>query len=183
LAALYRDLESRIETEIVTRGEIAIDVPLPLESAAKELADFMGQLLVDARDKMLGRILVHDGTAAFDSNLSALELKKHFVIFVSGGGAKSGWYNGIVNGIHQQRNLVSHGIMNYRCELLQPSPDFDKSTGLRFERFVIAYGLTIDAANLENLKARLPAQLRPGQYPPMAKPVSIAYEDSKDALT
>jgi hypothetical protein len=180
LGVLYRDLEQRIETEIVTRNEIEIRVPLPLEAAAKQLADFTAQLLIDARGKMPGQALVHDKTAHFETSALLRELAKTFNIFVAGGGANSGWYKGVVAGVHQERSLTANNIMNYRCELLRPPPDFDTSAGIAFERFIIAYGLTMDAANLETLKTRLPRQLRPGAELPRARLSTIEYANTKE---
>ena len=129
---------------------------------------------------MPGRALVHDKTAHFESNTLLRELTKTFNIFVAGGGAKSGWYKGVVGSVHQERNLTASNIMNYRCELLRPPADFDTSAGIPFERFIIAYGLTMDAANLETLKTRLPRQLRPGTELPMARLSSIDYANTKE---
>lgn len=42
------------------------------------------------------------------------------------------------------------------------------------------YGLTMDAANLETLKTRLPRQLRSGAQLPMASLSAIDYANSKE---
>lgn len=90
LGVLYWDLERRIEAEIVTRNDVKIDVPLPLDRVENELADFTGQLLVGARSKRIGHMLIHDETAVIDSKSSRDELAKDFAFHMTGGGAKSG---------------------------------------------------------------------------------------------
>jgi hypothetical protein len=57
---------------------------------------------------------------------------------------------GAVTDVFEQRNLCQAGIMRYHCEPISSPPQFDSS--LAFERFVIAHGLTTDAANWKALK-------------------------------
>jgi hypothetical protein len=88
---------------------------------------------------------------------------------------------GAVTDVFEQRNLCQAGIMRYHCEPISSPPQFDSS--LAFERFVIAHGLTTDAANLESLKVRLPPQLPPTPPLPARGGAAINYADSKEALT
>jgi hypothetical protein len=183
LGVMFMDLEKKIESEIVTCEDIEISVSLPLASVATELQNFAGALLVSARDRCPGHSLVHDGASTFSTAEIQRELRDKFVVLLTGGGAKSGWYKRVFDDVHEARKLIDHGIMGYQSRIISAPRDFDSSKELPFERFVIAYGLTTDAVNLESLRTKLPSQLQPVSEMSAAVPVSIAYADSKDAYT
>ena len=181
-AYLYLEIERTLEPKLVTADKDAIEVQIPLARASQELADFTGQLLVSARDRMHAQLLIHDPAAVFDSASRQRELARSFTFIVSGGGAKSKWYARVVTAVFNQRGLGRAGIMSYQCALISPPAHFD-ADGSAFERFVIAYGLTADAANLESLKVRLPPELSPTPPPARRPSAAVNYLDSKEALT
>jgi len=70
--------------------------------------------------------------------------------------------------------------MKYRWKLMDAPAGF---SGLSYERFVIAFGLTETIENLEDLKTLLPSQIRPGEELPERTLGPIDYHSTKDALT
>jgi hypothetical protein len=186
LSVLYADLERRVEKELVTRSDIQIAVPLPLKRASEDLGNFAGDLLMTARNKSAGQVLVQDPSAAFDTSHLRRELKTPFTFMVGGGGARSGWYTKTFAAVHSERNLASSNIMPFDCRVVSPPNDFSPPTPIAFERFIISHGLTTDAPNLESLITKLPSQLLPGTALPTRAfegPGGISYSDSKDANT
>jgi hypothetical protein len=186
LALLLANLERQVEKEIVTRSDIQIEVPLPLDRAAQELGNFAGDLLMTARNKSAGQALIQDASAAFDTKQLLRELTTPFTFLVGGGGAKSGWYTKTFAAVHLERNLRSSNIMPFDCRVIKPPPDFSSKTPVAFERFVICHGLTTDAPNLESLITKLPSQLLPVTPLPTGSITGfdgVKYQDSKDAFT
>ena len=96
----------RVEAEIIAQKGDSVRVALPLETVAKELADVISRLLLAAKGKMPNKTLVQDGTKVFDSGELLRELRQsNFTVFVTGGGAHSGWYLAVVDSVHQERDL------------------------------------------------------------------------------
>lgn len=186
LSVLYADLERRVEKELVTRSDIQIEVPLPLTRAAEDLSNFAAELLLNARNKSAGQVLVQDPSAALKTSHLLRELKTSFTFMVGGGGARSGWYTKTFAAVHSDRDLAKWNIMPFDCRIVPPPTDFVPPTPIAFERFIIADGLTTDAPNLESLITKLPSQLQPGSPLPTRSPQGIGgigYSDTKDAYT
>jgi hypothetical protein len=181
---IVSDSTRALDEEATEQAIVGASIPATLEAslngARSDVINFASSILMEARDKMPGHVLVQDPVAAFPDNASRDRTldKSSFDVHVSGGGANSAWYRTVFSAAYKERNLRENFIMKYGWGLIAPPEDFPPS--LPYHRFVIACGLTETIDNLETLIVRLPSQTDPGIVHPPRQSVAIAYGDTKD---
>lgn len=171
----------RIEALLVAKSMPPAEVIHALNGYVRDLENFFAKLLVTARNKLAGRMLVHEPEDAFPTG-ETNQLNERFIVQTTGGGAQSGWYASSVDAIYDSRSLRRAGIMRWGLSLMEPPPDFD-CKDLGFERFVIAWGLTAEPDDLKSLEVRLPKDVDEGIIHKHTSSSKMIYEDTRDAIT
>jgi hypothetical protein len=93
-------------------------------------------------------------------------------VFLSGGGATSGWYKSSIEKAFVDRNLSQFGLTGIRSEIVPSPADYRQSD---YPRFVIALGLADFASALTD--ARLPNQIGDRQAPPERRSPEMITKD------
>lgn len=179
ITSLYQNLHRTIEEGIVTATESDIRVRLPLDRGEEDVQKFTGGLMASARDRSPYRTLKQPPSLDL-SDPTRLTRDDHFVLQCSGGGASSSWYKRTIEGTHAQFSQAALGIMPYSVRSVTPPTGFPDVGQALFSRFVIAYGLSSPAEDLEQIRCRLPSQLGVAATLPNRQSKAADYLSSKD---
>jgi hypothetical protein len=101
------------------------------------------------------------------------------VIFLGGGGSKSGWYGSTIGSTYHEFQHDRAGIPPYKMVAVPSPKDLSLRDGEDFTRFAISYGLSIPFG--EGPEIRLPSQFAEAEKPRQWTPPGLVnYADSKD---
>jgi hypothetical protein len=166
-----QDAESRSTLEEILVSPImpSSEISSYLSGYVREIENFTAGLVLQARDKMIGRALVHDPVQFLGGDHG--QLKRSFRFHSTGGGALSAWYRRTMEGVYIKRSLQTANLMSWSVSVAQPPSEFP-SADVEFSRFIIAWGLTAEGAALEELRMFLPSQID-APPPPISKPKSV----------
>ena len=132
----------------------------------------------DARNWQTDAIQSSDYARRFIGRLPPHRMRP-LVIFLGGGGSKSGWYGSTIGSTYHEFQHDRAGIPPYKMVAVPSPKDLSLRDGEDFTRFAISYGLSIPFG--EGPEIRLPSQFaeadKPRQWTP---PGLVNYADSKD---
>ncbi len=101
------------------------------------------------------------------------------IIFLGGGGSKSGWYGSAIGSTYHDFQHDRAGIPPYKMVAVPRPKDLLLKDGDDFTRFAISYGLSIPFG--EGPEIRLPSQFAKAEGPRQQTPPGLVdYADSKD---
>jgi len=177
LGEIERDLEAGIETQLILGGMApSISIPpqkLELRKSEERVQKLLHRVGAITRKKQPG-LRFSDDLYASSRKLQSIANPAHPVIpvFLSGGGARSEWYQSLFRRTSADFNEHQYGIGGYDVRLLPRPPGNNDDDYLRF---VIATGLA--SARLHWNQYQLPSAIEsppppPDWHPPFQAPVT-----------
>jgi hypothetical protein len=143
-----------------------------LKDASGRIKFFFAGLVLGATRNMPGGLgLVHDPIEIYDEKSRDRELNRSFDVHTTGGGAKSWWYKTHIEEKYAEGNFRSLWVIPWKLKPLEPAQKFDRERH-DYGRHVIAWGLTAESDDLEELMVVLPSELNPGEKLP-DKPIRV----------